>query len=138
MNEDPRSHGLWEATAPPPPRTVPLAADVSAEVIVVGAGFTGLSAALHLAEAGRAVAVLEAEEIGFGGSGRNVGLVNAGLWAKPSQIRATLGEQLGARLLDELGAAPSLVFALIEKYQHGLRSCTQRHLALRSRRQGSR
>lgn len=117
MNEDPRSHGLWEASAPPPPPTMPLAADVPAEVIVVGAGFTGLSAALHLAEAGRAVAVLEAEHIGFGGSGRNVGLVNAGLWAKPSEIRAALGERLGARLLDELGAAPALVFALIEKYR---------------------
>lgn len=117
MNEDPRSHGLWEASAPSPPSTGPLCADISSDAVVVGAGFTGLSAALHLAEAGRTVAVLEAAEIGFGGSGRNVGLVNAGLWAKPAALRAALGEELGARLLDELGAAPQLVFDLIEKYK---------------------
>src|ERR1700690_3448705 len=117
MNEDPRSHGLWEASAAPPPQTLPLAADLSAEVIVVGAGFTGLSAALHLAEAGKGAAVLEAAHVGFGGSGRNVGLVNAGLWAQPSALVAALGERLGARLLDELGAAPSLVYELIAKYR---------------------
>ncbi len=117
MNENPRSHGLWEVSAPPPPPTAPLSADVPADVAVVGAGFTGLSAALHLAEAGRAVVVLEAAQIGFGGSGRNVGLVNAGMWAKPSALRIALGERPGARLLDELGAAPALVFGLIEKYR---------------------
>jgi glycine/D-amino acid oxidase-like deaminating enzyme len=117
MNEDPRSHGLWEASAPSPPPTEPLRADSATDAVIVGAGFTGLSAALHLAEAGRTVAVLEAAEIGFGGSGRNVGLVNAGLWAKPAALRAALGTELGSRLLDELSGAPKLVFDLIEKYQ---------------------
>ena len=82
MKNDPRSHGLWERTAPAPPVTRALDGEVTADVAVIGAGFTGLSAALHLAEDGMKVVVLEAAEIGFGGSGRNVGLVNAGLLLK--------------------------------------------------------
>ncbi len=118
MQNDPRSHGLWERTAPPAPKTQALAAPIEADVVVVGAGFTGLSAALHLAEAGRTVVVLEAVEIGFGGSGRNVGLVNAGLWIMPDDVPKVLGERHGERLLETLGAAPGLVWDLIER--HGI------------------
>ena len=67
MLNDPRSHGLWEKTAPSPPATTPLSGEVSADVVVVGGGYTGLSTALHLAEAGTNVVLLEANEIGFGG-----------------------------------------------------------------------
>jgi len=116
MNNDPRSHGLWEASAPAAPLTSVLEGAISADFVVVGAGYTGLSAALHLAQNGGKVSVLEAAEIGFGGSGRNVGLVNAGLWVMPSQIRAALGEIGGARLLEQLGEAPALVFQIIERY----------------------
>ena len=115
MNNDPHSHGLWELTAPPAPDLVPLAEDVEADVVVIGAGFTGLSAALHLAEGGARVAVLEAAEIGFGGSGRNVGLVNAGLWIMPDEVPSVLGALHGERLLDTLGNAPRLVFDTIER-----------------------
>ncbi|MCB4820878.1 NAD(P)/FAD-dependent oxidoreductase [Roseicella aerolata] len=118
MQGDPRSHGLWERTAPPPPATVPLERDIEAEVAVIGAGFTGLSAALHLAEGGLSAVVLEGAEIGFGGSGRNVGLVNAGMWVMPDDLPAALGETYGRRLLDLLGNAPAAVFALIER--HGI------------------
>ena len=118
MQGDPRSHGLWERSAPPPPATAPLERDTEAEVAVVGAGYTGLSAALHLAEGGASVAVLEGAEIGFGGSGRNVGLVNAGMWVMPDDLPAALGETYGQRLLDLLGDAPSVVFDLIER--HGI------------------
>ncbi len=116
MNNDPRSHGLWELTAPPAPSTAPLAGDVMADVVVIGAGFTGLSAALHLAEGGVDVAVVEAQDIGFGGSGRNVGLVNAGLWIMPDDVPAVLGPVHGERLLETLGAAPKLVFDIIERH----------------------
>ena len=64
------THGLWERTAPAAPVTTPLAGPVATDVVVVGAGYTGLSTALHLAEAGVSVTVIEAEEIGHGGSGR--------------------------------------------------------------------
>jgi len=107
---------LWHATAPSAPDTRPLAGDVTVDVAVIGGGFTGLSAALHLAETGVSVAVAEARTIGFGGSGRNVGLVNAGMWVKPDDLVATLGKDAGDRLLTELGNGPSLVFDLIEKH----------------------
>lgn len=116
LQNDPRTHGLWEASAPPAPSTTTLDTDTAADVIVIGAGYTGLSAALHLAEEGRRVVVLEADEIGFGGSGRNVGLVNAGMWVKPSDVYAALGATLGRRLIDELSEAPGLVFQLVDKY----------------------
>lgn len=118
MKNDPRSHGLWERSAPPAPATTPLAADRDVDVAVIGAGFTGLSAALHLAEGGASVAVLEGVEVGFGGSGRNVGLVNAGMWVMPSDLPAALGETHGKRLLDLLGNAPAVVFDLVKR--HGM------------------
>ncbi len=118
MKDDPRSHGLWERSAPPPPATSVLAADLSADVVVIGGGFTGLSAALHLAEGGASVVVLEGVEIGFGGSGRNVGLVNAGMWVMPDAVPEALGVVHGARLLDLLGNAPAVVFGLVAR--HGI------------------
>jgi len=118
MLNDPRSHGLWEKTAPAAPRTSPLAGDLTADVAIVGGGYTGISAALHLAEKGVKVVLLEATEIGFGGAGRNVGLINGGMWVMPSEIPGVLGPIYGERLLDLLGNAPLLVRELVEK--HGI------------------
>ena len=70
MNESfhtPRS--LWQATARAGFDTAPLAGTMSADVAVIGAGFTGLSAALHLAETGMKVIVLDKQGPGWGGSG---------------------------------------------------------------------
>jgi glycine/D-amino acid oxidase-like deaminating enzyme len=118
MLNDPRSHGLWEKTAPQPPVTVPLQGAVEADVVIVGGGYTGISSGLHLAEAGTKVVLLEAKEIGFGGAGRNVGLINAGMWVMPDDLPGVLGEVYGERLLDMLGNAPRLVMELIDK--HGI------------------
>ena len=130
MKGDPRSHGLWEQSAPAAPATAPLEESISVDVVVIGAGYTGLSAALHLREMGVDVAVLEAEEIGFGGSGRNVGLVNAGLWMRPADVIQRLGRDSGARLIGQLGEAPALVFGLLARYgieceavRHGTLHC---------------
>lgn len=116
MNDDRRSHGLWEVTAPPAPPTGKLDRDLAAEVVIVGAGFTGCSAALELAQRGVRTIVLEQHEIGFGGSGRNVGLVNAGMWVMPDELPRVLGEEYGERLLKQLGEAPSAVFDLIDRF----------------------
>lgn len=116
MRQDSRSHGLWELTAPPPPPTTPLRGEVRAGAVVVGGGFTGMSAALHLAEGGADVVLLEAVEIGFGASGRNVGLVNAGMWVMPSELPNVLGQTHGERLLRCLGEAPDYVFELIARH----------------------
>ncbi|WP_331371660.1 NAD(P)/FAD-dependent oxidoreductase [Sinorhizobium chiapasense] len=109
---------LWHATAPAAPETGPLQGELTTEVAIIGGGFTGLSSALHLAEKGVNATVVEARMIGFGGSGRNVGLVNAGMWVKPDDLVATLGADAGNRLLKELGDGPSLVYDLIAK--HGM------------------
>ena len=118
MLNDPRTHGLWEKTAPPAPATTTLAGEAVAEVAVVGAGYTGLSTALHLAEKGSRAVVVEADDIGFGGAGRNFGLVNAGMWVMPHDLVATLGDLYGNRLLDTLGEGPAHVWEIIAR--HGI------------------
>lgn len=110
------SHGLWAYSAIAPPRTESLAHDTTAGVVVIGGGFTGMSTALHLAERQTDVVVLEAVEIGFGASGRNAGLVNAGLWIEPSVLEQTLGPVFGPRLLTLLGDAPDVVFEIIDRH----------------------
>lgn len=116
MRRNTDGQGLWAETAPAPPETSAISGESAADVVIVGGGFTGLSAALHLAESGIKPVVLEADEIGHGGSGRNVGLVNAGMWVLPDDLPGTLGEVYGERLLALLADAPRLVFDLIEKY----------------------
>jgi glycine/D-amino acid oxidase-like deaminating enzyme len=97
--------------------TAPLHGDKSVAVAVVGGGFTGLSAALHLAQAGVEVAVLEANEPGWGASGRNGGQVNPGLKYEPEDIERQFGAGLGARMVALSGNAPNRVFEIIREHQ---------------------
>lgn len=115
MDGNSLDHGLWGVSAPAAPAIDILASDIEADAVIVGGGFTGFSAAYHLASAGMSAVVLEARDVGFGGSGRNVGLVNAGLWVMPDDLLATLGRRYGERLLAQLGEAPRLVFDLVER-----------------------
>lgn len=87
------------------------------DVAIVGGGYTGLSTALHCALKGLSAHVLEAEQVGFGGSGRNVGLVNAAAWLPPQEVRKVLGDEDGSRFVSEFSRAPEYVFSLIEQYQ---------------------
>ncbi|HVW57892.1 MAG TPA: FAD-binding oxidoreductase [Rhizobiaceae bacterium] len=107
---------LWAATAVPRPSYEHFTNDGSVDVAVIGAGFTGLSTALHLARAGRSVAVLEAYEPGWGASGRNGGQIIAGLKHNPDQLEAELGATLGTGMAREYGAGGDLVFSLIDRY----------------------
>lgn len=93
----------------------PLKADKTADLVVIGGGFTGNAAALEAARRGASVVLLEAETIGHGGSGRNVGLVNAGLWLPPREVMKHLGQEPGLRLVNILAEAPKLVWSLIER-----------------------
>lgn len=90
--------------------------ETSVELCILGGGFTGCAAALTAAQAGASVVLLEAETIGHGGSGRNVGLVNAGLWLPPQAVCDALGQTQGMRLNAALAAAPARVFDLIERH----------------------
>lgn len=118
MLNDPLTHGLWEQTAPEAPATPELQGAATADVAIVGAGYTGLSAALHLSEAGRKAVLVEAVEVGYGGAGRNVGLINGGMWTMPQELPDVLGPIYGERLLDLLGDAPLYVRGLVQK--HGI------------------
>ncbi|MEO0356717.1 MAG: FAD-binding oxidoreductase [Pseudomonadota bacterium] len=86
---------------------------VTADVCIVGAGFTGLSAALHLAQAGFDVVVLDAHRIGFGASGRNGGQVGSGWNWDQSKLEKTLGQDAAHQLWDMTEAAKALVHSLV-------------------------
>ena len=114
---EPPAASLYAETAPPAPPTSPLAGDASAQVVIVGGGFTGLSAALHLAELSVDVLVVEAGDIGWGASGRNGGQVNPGLKWEPERLLATFGPDLGARMARLGATAPDLVFDLAARFR---------------------
>ena len=115
---DSHHSNLWQASCREDFRSAALEGAAEADLVVIGGGYTGLSAALTAAEGGARVVLLEGERIGHGGSGRNVGLCNAGLWLPPEEITKRLGKQQGGRLSQSLGAAPDMVYGLIEK--HGI------------------
>ena len=81
----------YTATAPAGERHRALAGRETADVCVVGAGFTGVSAALHLAERGYSVVVLEAARVGWGASGRNGGQVGSGMRESMSALERSIG-----------------------------------------------
>lgn len=107
---------LYAGTAAPAPDLPPLDGDISADVAIVGGGFTGLSTALHLAERGVGVVLLEAHEPGWGASGRNGGQVNPGLKHDPARVEADFGADLGRRMVAMSYAAPGLVFDLVRRH----------------------
>jgi glycine/D-amino acid oxidase-like deaminating enzyme len=112
----PLPSSLWAATAVASPVSGPLDKELTADVAIVGAGYTGLSAALHLAAGGARVAVLEASEPGWGASGRNGGQIIAGLKHDPQKLKRVLGRDLGSRVTKEFGGSADLVFSLIDRY----------------------
>ena len=107
---------LWAHSATPAPETSRLESSLSAAVAIIGGGFTGLSAALRLAELGSEAVVVEAAEPGWGASGRNGGQVNAGFKHDPEAMLATFGQERGERLIEFGGSTTQVVFDLIERY----------------------
>lgn len=107
---------LWAATANTGPATPALAEDKQVDVAIVGAGYTGLVTALHLARRGVRVCVLDAGEPGWGASGRNGGQVIPGLKHDPDDLRRMFGGAQAERLIDVAGGAADEVFELIRRY----------------------
>ena len=107
---------LWAATAPAGPELPALAGGHASDVVIVGAGFTGLSTAIHLREMGIAATVIEAAEPGWGASGRNNGQVIPTLAGHdPSAMvkrHGAAGERFNAVLRD----SAAYLFDLVRKY----------------------
>ena len=106
---------LWEASAPPDPASTALDGKAEADVCVIGAGFTGLAAALHLVVSGASVVALDSGGSGFGGSGRNGGQILPGFKWDPDELVAKFGVERGERIVAFASAAPDLVYRLIDE-----------------------
>lgn len=115
-NASSSSRSLWAATAAPGPVLPRLSGDLRVPVTIIGGGYTGLSAALHLAEGGREAVVLEARDIGDRASGLNGGQVIPGIKYDPDQIEAMFGPGTGVRLVETVARGPDVVFELVRKY----------------------
>lgn len=106
---------IWAATAPERKITAPLTQDVEAEVAIVGGGFSGLSAALHLAKRGKRVVLLEGNAVGWGASGRNNGQVIPTMTAaEPDAIAQRYGAA-GERFVKLIGNSADILFAIVRE-----------------------
>ncbi len=100
-----------------PPRA-PLSGECHVDVAVVGAGVAGCSAALHLAQRGYEVALLEAQRVGYGASGRSGGQLIFGLAVAQKSLLAQVGREHARRLFDMSVEALDLTQSLIR--DHGI------------------
>jgi glycine/D-amino acid oxidase-like deaminating enzyme len=108
---------LWAAVTPPGPGLPQLEGTVQADVVIIGAGFTGLSTALHLREAGVDVAIVEAAEPGWGGSGRNNGQVIPTLTRPDPDDIIAKHRAAGERFVALLRDCASTLFEVARRYQ---------------------
>nr|WP_310524798.1 FAD-binding oxidoreductase [Polymorphobacter sp.] len=107
----------YAATANPAPRHPLLADEVTTDLVIVGGGATGLSAALHATEAGLSVVLIEGGRIGWGASGRNGGQMIPGLRKGAADLVAAFGIERGRALFDLAITARNLVVSCIEKHR---------------------
>ncbi|MBT0959194.1 FAD-binding oxidoreductase [Alphaproteobacteria bacterium KMM 3653] len=108
--------GYYAATAAQLPPAPPLRGEATADCCIIGGGFTGASAALHLAQKGVSVTLLEAQRMGFGASGRNGGQVSGGFNKGGDYLAAKLGTEPAQRLWDMSQEAVTLTRDLITKH----------------------
>lgn len=109
---------LWRASAEAAQANAPLQEEAKADVVVIGAGFTGLRAASVLLEHGRSVVVLDAKDVGYGASGRSGGQVNPMLpFNPPERIRELVGDAAFENLSQASLNSADELFETIETYQ---------------------
>ena len=117
-NDRPGVHApsWYAATATPSPDRPPLEGDEKVDIAIVGAGYTGLSAALHLATAGYKVAVLEAHRAGWGASGRNGGQLGTGQRVEQADLEEKVGQAHARQLWDLAMEATDTAKSLIRQH----------------------
>ncbi len=108
-------NNLWQETSEEAIFFEGLKEDITTDLVIVGGGYTGCSAALTSAKNGLSTTLID-HKVGYGGSGRNVGLVNAGLWMPPKKVEGLIGLDAGSKLNTALASAPDLVFDIIKQY----------------------
>ena len=108
---------LWRATAVDFPDQPALTENVDCEVAVIGAGFTGLSTAIHLAEQGQEVVVVDKVQPGWGCSGRNGGQVNPNWKVLPENIKKYYSNEVFERVLKAVNGTCDFLFDLVDKYK---------------------
>ena len=111
-------NSLWQATGIELDTNPILEDEIHTDVVIVGAGFTGLSAALQLSENNTNVVVLDKYDVGFGASGRNGGQVNPMLpYNSPEDIQKIIGNHFFENLCQASLNSADALFELIEKYK---------------------
>lgn len=113
---EPHAPSYYAATANPFPDQPKLEGEHSADLLVVGGGFTGLSAALHAAEAGFSVILLESNRIGWGASGRSGGQMIPGMRWGAADLAARFGDDRARRLVSLANTAGDMVRARIARH----------------------
>ena len=111
------AQSYYQASANAQIHCEPLTGDVAADVCVIGAGYTGLSAALELAKAGMKVVVLEKETVGFGASGRNGGQICTGFSPGQSRLEAQMSKADAKRCFDMAEESKRLIEERIAEYK---------------------
>ena len=115
---EPRDANCWYAASSPQPALLPpLSDDLDCDVCIVGGGVTGVSAALHLAERGMRVVLLEAREIGWASSGRNGGMMTAYADIDPAVLDKALGREHADRYWQLADRAQENLHQVIDRYR---------------------
>lgn len=112
----PSANSLWEATAEPAREFPVLSGEHRADVAIIGAGYTGLSAAHHIAKSGLSPVVLEANRPGWGASGRNGGVITAKFRLSFREIDAVHGRAMAQRMYEIAHESTDMVEELVSEF----------------------
>ncbi|WP_024339368.1 NAD(P)/FAD-dependent oxidoreductase [Bradyrhizobium japonicum] len=115
-SELPSVNSLWEATAEPARAFPVLSGEQQADVVIIGAGYTGLSAAHHIAKDGLSPIVLEANRPGWGASGRNGGVITAKFRLSFREVDAAHGRAMAKRMYEIAHESTDMVEELVSEF----------------------